>query len=367
MNSVESAQLEHVLRASAQTETELPRVASVEDFPDLASQGSTRGGLIAGGWAGRAGSGRSSPGIPRGGSAGRDLQDTEAFPSLGGANQPQRQPRHLQPRGGNPAGSSKVPAAVPTRAAEVLAARLRGLSSSDTSFAAASRQASSGGGAMASATIRAPSLAATHDNFPSLGGGSARAPAAAAGGFGAPPGFAQDGETVAQPKPPPAKQVTIGGGFKQVGKKAKGQWSMGGGSHASAPAPTPAPNQPPSKKAQLKAQADERAVEAAAADVAARSDALVTRVRQILDANAKPGATFNAFAALSSQFKNGQCAAPSYVAKLKVMGLDLAIIDELAALMPDGDKRTALEKASAAAARLSGGGGMGGGGSRGWG
>ena len=365
MNSVESAQLEHVLRASAQTETELPRVASVEDFPDLASQGSTRGGLIAGGWAGRAGSGRSSPGIPRGGSAGRDLQDTEAFPSLGGANQPQRQPRHLQPRGGNPAGSSKVPAAVPTRAAEVLAARLRGLSSSDTSFAAASRQASIGGGAMASATIRAPSLAATHDNFPSLGGGSARAPAPAAGGFGAPPGFAQDGETVAQPKPPPAKQVTIGGGFKQVGKKAKGQWSMGGGSHASAPAPAPAPNQPPSKKAQVKAQADERAVEAAAADVAARSDALVTRVRQILDANAKPGATFNAFAALSSQFKNGQCAAPSYVAKLKVMGLDLAIIDELAALMPDGDKRTALEKASAAAARLGGGGGMGGGGSRG--
>ena len=106
-------------------------------------------------------------------------------------------------------------------------------------------------------------------------------------------------------------------------------------------------------------------MEAAAADVAARSDALVTRVRQILDANAKPGATFNAFAALSSQFKNGQCAAPSYVAKLKVMGLDLAIIDELAALMPGGDKRTALEKASAAAARLSGGGGMGGGGSRG--
>ena len=360
MNSVESAQLEHVLRASAQTETELPRVASVEDFPDLA-QGPSRGGLIAGGWAGRAGSGRSSPGTSRGGSAGRDLQDTEAFPSLGGANQPQRQPRHLQPRGGNPAGSSKVPAAVPTRAAEVLAARLRGLSSSDTSFAAASRQASSGGGAMASATIRAPSLAATHDNFPSLGGGSARAPAPAAGGFGAPPGFAQDGEAVAQPKPPPAKQVTIGGGFKQVGKKAKGQWSMGGGSHASASAPTPAPHQPPSKKAQLKTQADERAVEAAAADIAARSDALVTRVRQILDANAKPGATFNAFAALSSQFKNGQCTAPSYVAKLKVMGLDLTIIDELAALMPDGDKRTALEKASAAAARLSGGGGMGGG------
>ena len=36
VNSVESAQLEAVLRASRE-ESELPRVASAEDFPDLAS------------------------------------------------------------------------------------------------------------------------------------------------------------------------------------------------------------------------------------------------------------------------------------------------------------------------------------------
>jgi hypothetical protein len=229
MNSVESAQLEHVLRASAQTETELPRVASVEDFPDLASQGSTRGGLIAGGWAGRAGSGRSSPGITRGGSAGRDLQDTEAFPSLGGANQPQRQPRHLQPRGGNPAGSSKVPAAVPTRAAEVLAARLRGLSSSDTSFAAASRQASSGGGAMASATIRAPSLAATHDNFPSLGGGSARAPAPPLAGSARRRGSRRTAKPSLNRSRPPRSRSPSAAGSSRLARRPKGsgQWGAG--------------------------------------------------------------------------------------------------------------------------------------------
>ena len=122
----------------------------------------------------------------------------------------------------------------------------------------------------------------------------------------------------------------------------------------SAPTSAPTPSRP-SKKAQAKAEEDATAKkEAGASEVAARSDELVARVRRTLDAK---GGSFDSFASLSSQFKSGQCSASSYVAKLRVMGLDLPIVNELAALMPDGDKRRELERAAAAAARLMGGGG----------
>ena len=353
VNSVESAQLEAVLRAS-RGDAELPRVASAEDFPDLASNGGglDRGGLIGGGWAGRAGSGRSSPGLlsASGGSVGRNLDDAEAFPTLGGANPTpgvKKQPRHMQPRGGNPAGSAKVPAPMPARAAEVLAARLRGLGAAGT----AAGGGGSGSGSFAAASGSAPSsLASDEDNFPSLGPPQRN--------VAAPPGFNADGEPTA--RPPPARDVSIGTSkFERVGKapKGKGRWSAAdGGLAVSAPTSAPPPSRP-SKKAQVKAEEDATAKkEAGASEVAARSDELVARVRRTLDAK---GGSFDSFASLSSQFKSGQCSASSYVAKLRVMGLDLPIVNELAALMPDGDKRRELERA-AAAARLMGGGSGGG-------
>ena len=364
VNSVESAQLEAVLRASRE-ESELPRVASAEDFPDLASNSRGRGGgggLIGGGWAGRAGSGRSSPGLSAsGGSVGRNLDDAEAFPTLGGANPNpglKKQPRHMQPRGGNPAGSAKVPAPMPARAAEVLAARLRGL-------------ANAGGGVGSGSFVggsNPPSLASDEEHFPSLGGSSLNnAPGPSRPNVqrfnAAPPGFNADGEATARPA---ARDVSIGSGFERVvSKRGKGRWSAAdGGLAMSSAAPTAAPPPPrSSKKAQAKTEEDASlAKEAADAEVAARSDALVARVRRTLDAK---GGSFNSFASLSSQFKSGQCSGASYVAKLRVMGLDLAIVNELAALMPDGDKRDELERAAAAAARLMGGGVGGGGGGAG--
>ena len=151
---------------------------------------------IGGGWAGRAGSGRSSPGLSAsGGSVGRNLDDAEAFPTLGGAN-PNRglkkQPRHMQPRGGNPAGSAKVPAPVPARAAEVLAARLRGLAN-----AGARRRV--GGGSFVGGS-EPSSLASDEEHFHEprrvvvKHRGSARPNAQR---FAAPPGFNADGEATA--------------------------------------------------------------------------------------------------------------------------------------------------------------------------
>ena len=354
VNSVESAQLEAVLRAS-RGDAELPRVASAEDFPDLASNGGEldRGGLIGGGWAGRAGSGRSSPGLlsVSGGSVGRNLDDAEAFPTLGGANPTpglKKQPRHMQPRGGNPAGSAKRAAPMPRAPREVLAARLQG--PGDAGAAGAAVRV----GSFGPAGSAPPSLASDEEHFPSLPAGPTRP----ANSFAAPPGFNADGEATAPFAAPPARDVSIGGFERVVSKRGKGRWSAAdGGLAASAPTSTPTPSRP-SKKAQAKAEEDAAAKEAAAAsEVAARSDALVARVRRTLDAK---GGSFNSFASLSSQFKNGQCSASSYVAKLRVMGLDLAIVNELAALMPDGDKRGELERAAAAAARLMGGGGGGG-------
>lgn len=361
VNSVESAQLEAVLRAS-RGESELPRVASAEDFPDLATGGALAargGGLIGGGWAGRAGSGRSSPSLSAsGGSVGRNLDDAEAFPTLGGANGAMRQPRHMQPRGGNPAGSAKTPAPMPARAAEVLAARLRGLGAGD----GGARGSNAPSNARSGWSGSAPSLASDEEHFPSLtGGGSSRSAGptrpADSNSFAAPPGFNADGEATAPFAAPPARDVSIGGFERVVSKRGKGRWSAADGGLAVS-ASAPVVNSRPSKKAQAKAEEDVAAKEAAASEVAARSDALVARVRRTLDAK---GGSFNSFASLSSQFKNGQCSASSYVAKLRVMGLDLAIVNELAALMPDGDKRGELERAAAAAARLMGGGGGGGG------
>ena len=44
--------------------------------------------------------------------------------------------------------------------------------------------------------------------------------------------------------------------------------------------------------------------------------------------------------------------AADYLGKITAMGLGLDCVNELAALMPDGDKRTALERAAAAAERV---------------
>ena len=194
---------------------------------------------------------------------------------------------------------------MPARAAEVLAARLRGLANAG----------GGGGGGSFVGGSNPPSLASDEEHFPSLGGSSLNTAGPSQPNvqrFGAPPGFNADGEATARSV---ARDVSIGGGgFERVvSKRGKGRWSAADGGLATS-AFNPPPSRQVSKKAQAKTEEDASvAKEAADAEVAARSDALVARVRRTLDAK---GGSFNSFASLSSQFKSGQCSGASYVAKL---------------------------------------------------
>ena len=58
------------------------------------------------------------------------------------------------------------------------------------------------------------------------------------------------------------------------------------------------------------------------------------------------------FSNLSAQFKDGRIGAPAYLGKITAMGVDVESVAELAARMPDGEKRAALERAVAAAERV---------------
>jgi hypothetical protein len=98
------------------------------------------------------------------------------------------------------------------------------------------------------------------------------------------------------------------------------------------------------------------------ASLATRNDALVARVRELLGGD---DAAFQTFARHSSAYRDGSETAATYLAKVTAMGVDASCVDELAALMPDEEKRSALQRAAAAAERArnrSGGGGGGGGG-----
>ena len=403
VSAAEQAQLEAVLRASAGQETrDMPRTSSMEEFPDLGGGGAARGGgIVAGGWAGRGGGGGGGGGggYRRGGGGGNggtggNIGSAEDFPSLGGGSGSARANVPIGGGRGGVPGAGRRPAPMPelpARAAEQLAARFAGLSGG-ASFAAASSGGggSRGGsfGSSGSATSLPP--ASSEENFPSLGGSSN---SSSGGVRPIVSGFARRAASDARklapassapPRPPPPTAddfpsmgggAATGGGFVAVGKKSRdgggGRWSNGGGvdfpSSGTGSSSSGNRNEgaKPSKKAAARAAAEAEAAAEAAAAAAMRNDQLVARVRTQLDAH---GASFEVFANLSAQFKDGRVGAAAYLGKITAMGVDVDSVAELAALMPDGEKRAALERAVAAAERvksrgngLSGGGGGGGG------
>ena len=98
-------------------------------------------------------------------------------------------------------------------------------------------------------------------------------------------------------------------------------------------------------------ETEEKETEVKAAETAARNDRLVAAVRVALDAR---GASFDVFANVSSQFKDGRIAASAYLAKVSAMGIELELVKELARLMPDANeqRRTELFRAIAARERV---------------
>jgi hypothetical protein len=81
-----------------------------------------------------------------------------------------------------------------------------------------------------------------------------------------------------------------------------------------------------------------------------RNDRVVADIRASLEAH---GASFDVFSNLSAQFRDARVSAPAYLGKVRAMGVALADVAALAALMPAGDeKRDALERAVEAARRV---------------
>jgi hypothetical protein len=346
-SAAERAQLEAVLMASRGEETNagitsMPRPPSMEEFPDLRQSGggasARRGGgnLVAGGWAGRA---RGARGASVGGGDAR-VGGAEDFPSLssrvGGANPP-RSSQHTTRR--QPAPMPELP----VRAAEHLAARLAGL--------AAGRLAGPGSGPPA------PPAPGPGD-FPTLGGAGrlAGAPVSPGPSSRAFPMSTADKLAMQRsadarrlaPSPPPAEPE-----FRRVGGRGGrgGRWN----SNALDLRPADGRTEPAlSRTNEAEAARSETehtsrvATEEKAAETAARNDRLVAAVRAALE---RRGASFDVFANVSSQFKDGKIAASAYLAKVSAMGIDLEHVKELARLMPDENEQRRMELFRAIAAR----------------
>ena len=370
LSDAERAQLEAVLRASAGEEvaTNVPRPPSMEEFPDLGGGGARggAGGFVGGGWAGRGGrSAGGGGGGSRGSSRGASIGGAEDFPSLARASLgPASSRARVGPGGGVGGGSSasaggggnrRAPAPPPDLAPGLAARFAEAAAGTGAGYSGAAGGAGGrrGGGARGAGGAGGATLDASESNFPSLGGSGG----GGGGGRGAPlnsfdrrrEAAAADARRLAPASSGPARSSGGRGGarwgrggvisvdfdddFPPGPSRARGGRGAGGKEAASAEAAEAA-----------------AAASASASAAATRDDRVVADIRASLEAH---GASFDVFSNLSAQFRDARVSAPAYLGKVRAMGVALADVAALAALMPAGDeKRDALERAVEAARRV---------------